>query len=313
MLAPVFELQTNLFKKTKVAKRKSNSQPELNDRFWRGTAMVLQGESLKASEFVTHAASLGVLREKIFRRILTEHVIGKFSVETGFVTAWQNHINGVSEQLHSKQIDILVHDHLNHAPQYRYDDFVVVNYGSFRAGVEVKSYLDSRGFQEILDVERSVRQLIIDRFHDGKVPRANLRKECFGFAIDGVKFETAKAYYSDLLSSTVKMTIPELPLAVACDAENYFFLRPTMTVHREEWLLLAIQAKNKSDLGVATAMLVGTLCNYLNGAVSGTAPLVGISQYLWFNSLPDQLFEKSFLDQNGNWIESQRIPINPTD
>jgi hypothetical protein len=88
--------------------------------FRRGLAMVLQGESLKAGCYVTHAASLGILREKMVSSFVRDETPERFRVETGFI---RNHEMDIT----SRQCDLLVHEPALEAPLYRWEDFVVVH------------------------------------------------------------------------------------------------------------------------------------------------------------------------------------------
>src|SRR5436309_2238149 len=110
-----------------------------NENFYRGVAMVLHGEILKASSYVPHAGSLGVLREKMVRNFIRHETPERFRVETGLV---RNHDKGET----SRQCDLLIHEPVLTAPLYRWEDFVVVHHHAARAVVEVKSDLDKRGF-----------------------------------------------------------------------------------------------------------------------------------------------------------------------
>jgi hypothetical protein len=116
-----------------------------NDNFGRGIAMVLQGESLKASCYVTHGTSPGVLREKMVSSFVRHETPDRFRVESGLV---RNHDRNCT----SRQCDLLVHEPGSAAPLYRWEDFVVVHDTAARAIVEVKSEIDQAHFQQLLDV-----------------------------------------------------------------------------------------------------------------------------------------------------------------
>ena len=155
-----------------------------DDRFCRGVALVLRGESQKASTYVTHNPSLGVLREKMVGSFIRHETPERFRVETGLI---HNH----DLSLTSKQIDLLVHEPWNIAPLYRYEDFVIVHAAAARAVIEVKSQFYNDDFSLLLGVNDSVRAVAGPRQYSPPV---------FGYGLEGATLETLTGYLRNALN-----------------------------------------------------------------------------------------------------------------
>ena len=183
--------------------------------FCRGVAMVLQGESLRAGCYVNHNASLGGLREKIVRRFIRDQTPGRFQVETGLI---HNTESGET----SRQCDILIHESANHAPLYRWEDFVVVQRREATAVVEVKTTLDEKGFGDLLNIQRSLVSVM--------GPPSN-HIPTFGFALEGVSFSSFVGYLqvavqNNALNEEGDNRAFNWPVCVMVQDKHYLGVRP---------------------------------------------------------------------------------------
>jgi hypothetical protein len=154
-----------------------------NDQFSQGIAMVLRGESLKASCYVTHAQSLGFLREKMVSSFIRHETPEKFRVETGLV---RNHEKGTT----SRQCDLLIHEPVQATPLYRWDDFVVVHHHAARAVVEVKSQLFREEFTDLFKVNESV----VSLYPPSPIPT-------FGYGLTGASIDSCAEYIRNALEA----------------------------------------------------------------------------------------------------------------
>jgi hypothetical protein len=150
----------------------------LND-FCKGVAMVLRGESLKASCYVKHGYSLGFLREKMVRNFIRHETPERFRVETGLI---RNH----ETEATSRQCDLLIHDQAATSPIYRWEEFVVIHAHAARAVVEVKSKLFDNEFHDLLGLHESIHGL----------QGSNLIPT-FGYGLSGASFDTCIEYVKD--------------------------------------------------------------------------------------------------------------------
>jgi hypothetical protein len=193
----------------------------LDFRFSQGIALVLQGESLKASCYVTHGTSLGTLREKMVSRFVRDETPDRYRVETGFI---RNHQRGIT----SRQCDLLVHEPGVAAPLYRWEDFVVVEHQAARAVVEVKSDLDQDEFGKLLAVYRSVLEAEVG--WGTFIPT-------FGYALKGVTFETFLTYIQQAARDNALQAPDDKkhvnwPLCVAVQERKYIGFRAKTGVGR---------------------------------------------------------------------------------
>ena len=122
------------------------------DKYCEGIAMVLKGESQKAETYVTHGTSLGTLREKMVGKLIRDETPERFRVETGL-------IRDQDKDCTSRQCDLLIHEPVDEAPLYRFDDFVIVNSSAARAVIEVKSNLTGTDFGSLLEPRKGDRSI----------------------------------------------------------------------------------------------------------------------------------------------------------
>jgi hypothetical protein len=186
-----------------------------NVDFVRGIALVLQGECLKAKAHVTHSGSIGTLREKMVRKFVCDETPDRFRVETGL-------INGLSTT--SRQCDILIHEPDYRAPLYRWEDFVVVRSDVARAVIEVKTILNAQAFEELIAVHTSVMEIELRR------PYGMEFIPTFGYAIDGVTFDTFLTYLQSAVGNNllgVEDNAKQLnwPLVIAVHGRRYLGFR----------------------------------------------------------------------------------------
>jgi hypothetical protein len=189
-----------------------------DENFCRGIAMVLQGENLKASSYVNHNSSLGLLREKMVASFVRHETPTRFAVDTGLI---RDHQSGQT----SRQCDLLVHEQTALAPLYRWEDFVVVHARAARAVVEVKTDLDKRCFEELLDLTASVVRV-------GAASSAMAPIPVFGYSLSGSSFETFVEYLVEGMATNRTAAGPDervvnLPVVIAVQDKTYLAIRPT--------------------------------------------------------------------------------------
>lgn len=257
-----------------------------NDDFCRGIAMVLQGESKRAATYVTHAASLGTLREKMVGNFVRHETPERFRVETGLI---RNH----ARNLTSRQCDLLVHEPWATAPLYRYEDFVIVDDSAARAVVEVKSDLDKDNFEGFLDIHASVMKL--ELMSGGRV-----RVPTFGYGLTGATMPYLANYLRDALGQNRLRAegieaAPTLnwPFCLAVQSRNIIGLRPQMGVPGEKkdypYCFCLADLTKATD---ATALPVdgietGFFLHFYSLMIRNQRDnLTTVGVYNWFNNLP---------------------------
>lgn len=100
--------------------------------------IVADGEKIQL--FTSHAVTLGAFREGRLRQYLAEHVPGRLTVNSGFVTYHDRDAANIYD-FSSRQVDCLIHDAGMHAPLLKTDEFDIVTPSAAAAFVEVKSDL----------------------------------------------------------------------------------------------------------------------------------------------------------------------------
>jgi hypothetical protein len=93
-----------------------------------------QAQLRRINAFVKHPTSIGTSHEGILRRFLQKYIPKQLAVGEGFIVDQQNHP--------SNQCDIIIWSHLDYAPYYREDDFVILPAEAVKAVIEVKTTLD---------------------------------------------------------------------------------------------------------------------------------------------------------------------------
>jgi hypothetical protein len=252
--------------------------------------MVLQGEDLKARSYVGHKASLGTLRERIVANLIRHETPGRFRVETGFV---HNQKTGIA----SKQCDLLIHNPSDYPPLYRWDDFVVVQEISAQAVIEVKSELDSKGFEALMDVHRSICIL-------RPIP-------VFGYGLAGVRFQTFLQYLSDEIVGN-KLGLPSdrrvanLPHGIVVQQGHYLGFRPSWVTEGARWTYFAINLeaadhKEWSNDGIET----GIFLNIFRAMLDSNGVMDLRFAATWFNEIPVAARGKVWIDSDGKTHEGR--------
>lgn len=253
--------------------------------------MVLQGESLKASPYVTHALSLGILREKMVGSFVRHETPERFKVETGLI---RNHEKGAS----SRQCDLLVHDSQNRAPLYRWEDFVVVHDTEARAAIEVKSNLDEKAFGEVLKIHRSV--LGLERLRSGVfIPT-------FGYGLKGVTFETLVEYIQaaaieNEIGASDHQRFLNWPFCVVVQERNLIGIRPLKSETNRPFNFCVVDLKRVRDKkalldGLETGFFLQLYLDVLKGR---SESLIDGVLYTWLNGLPIEDDAKAWVSPDG--------------
>jgi hypothetical protein len=169
--------------------------------YWQAVAKGLEAESEKAAVYVTHALSLGIAREAIFRRVLIDETPAPYLVKTGLIRQ-RSQGGDVSRQCY-----LLVYDPSD-TPFYRMDEFVVVPASIAKIVVEVKSGLQGDDLEQIMNVWKSTRPLGV---------------QTMGFAYEGMTVDTFLQHATRLFGTDTA----NLPVCVAVHDRNYQGIRPT--------------------------------------------------------------------------------------
>ncbi len=93
-----------------------------------------QAQLRRINAYVNHGPSIGTAHEGILRRFLQKYIPKRYAVSEGFVLD----IN----QQPSAQCDIIIWDQQEYSPVYIDGDFVIVQAGSVKAVIEVKTSLN---------------------------------------------------------------------------------------------------------------------------------------------------------------------------
>jgi hypothetical protein len=246
-----------------------------NDDFCRAIAMVLQGESKKAATYVTHAASLGTLREKMVSNFVRHETPERFRVETGLI---RNH----ARNLTSCQCDLLVHDPWWMAPIYRYEDFVVVKHTAAKAVVEVKSNLYEDDFERLLKIHASVLSCCGD-----KVPT-------FGYGLTGATMPTLAEYLQDAIAGKEVVDgspFMNWPLCIAVQERNVVGFRPHGSVAGEKdmpfcFCLVDLTKLTNSSATPVDGLETGLFLELYSWMIRDQDCFPRVEVYRWFNNLP---------------------------
>ena len=265
-----------------------------DNNFSRGVAMVLQGESLKASCYVTHAASLGVLREKMVGNFVRHETPERFRVETGLV---RNHAMNRT----SRQCDLLVHEPGLAAPLYRWEDFVIVHHSAARAVVEIKSEMEKSDFEHLLDVHASVMEIELLGGGAAFIPT-------FGYGLSGVTFDTFLGYIQDALASN-RLGAADAqkhlnwPVCVAVQRRNYLGMRPLVGETGRPFAFCVVDLSKATEEwakpvdGIETGFFLQIYTEILRLKRDA---LKDASLYEWFNKLPVADGGKASVTPDGN-------------
>lgn len=174
--------------------------------YWQIVSQGMEVEDRRLRMFVRHKASLGVGREHIIRKLLTDHTPEPYRVNTGFVA------HPASPSVTSDQCDVLVYDPRASQPLYRIDEFVVVPPAAARIAIEVRSNMsfgDDSGWKQVVRVHRSMRPAF--------------PTEVFGFGFRGPTFETFVAG----VAAEMKGDILNVPECVVVHKRDYLCVRST--------------------------------------------------------------------------------------
>ena len=107
----------------------------------------------KILKFTNHSLTIGEYREAVIRDFLRNYLSTRYNISTGFIYDYETKIS-------SKQMDILIIDE-NYPAAYflKEDDFVVANKNSVVCAVEIKSTLNKRTFNDIIEKCSSVKKI----------------------------------------------------------------------------------------------------------------------------------------------------------
>lgn len=108
--------------------------------FYDQETVKLLADGRKVALFTKHPGTLGAFREARFREYLKEHVPGRYTVASGFISF----SGGLSEEISDRsslQIDSLIYDKLERPALIESDSFVCVEPQCVAAFIEVKSRL----------------------------------------------------------------------------------------------------------------------------------------------------------------------------
>ena len=174
--------------------------------YWQIVSQGMEVEDRRLRMFVRHKASLGVGREHILRKLLTDQTPEPYRVNTGFVT------HPARPGTTSGQCDVLVYDPRVSQPLYRIDEFVVVPPDAARIAIEVRSNMslgDGAGLEQVFRVHRSMRPAF--------------PTQVFGFGFRGPTFENFVAG----VAAEVKGDICNVPECVVVHQRDYICIRST--------------------------------------------------------------------------------------
>ena len=261
------------------------------DAYWQGVSQIIEGESMKARAYVTHAQSLGIAREAIVRRILINETPTRYEVKTGLI---RNPHGQASDS--SRQCDLLVYDPAFDPPLYRVDDFVVVPNSVARFVVEVKSILDNGAFTEVLQVHDSLIQF--------QVP-------CFAFGFDGVAFNTFVTYIRDAVRANRLQLPPERldlnwPKCVAVHSKNYVAVLPVLRPANSTnvYICLIDYRKANQDAPIGSGQATASFLQFYYALLNNKS-LPQDMVKSWFNALPIQ-------NEGKVWITTEGVVNNGT-
>lgn len=179
--------------------------------YWQAVAKAIDAEDAKASIFVKHNASIGAAREAILKDVLSRQTLEPYRVTSGFV------FHPISDNWCSRQCDVIVYNPMVARPYYAIGELAVVPREAANLVIEVKTELDDKAFQEMLDVWESVFWLPVPML---------------GFAYDGVRFQTFVEY----LRKAIPAAPRGLPTCIAVHRQNYLYMRADYTAAEDEAL-----------------------------------------------------------------------------
>jgi hypothetical protein len=162
----------------------------LADRFYRK----LISESEWFEKVIKHPGYIGTFYENLLRNTIREFAPSNNCVSTGFVYDAENNI-------HSKQIDILIYDDTDRNILYRNSEFSVVYPGSVISVTEVKKTIKVRNLKETIE---STFFNSLGSKTDSIYGMQNLR--IFGFNL-GCSIETLFSTICETIESCIKSTI----------------------------------------------------------------------------------------------------------
>src|SRR5712692_3889623 len=122
--------------------------------YWQAVAKAIDAEDEKLSLFVRHSGGLGTGREAILRNFLVTHAPEPFKIETGFIGRLLMKVGAPEAEdfWTSMQCDLLTDNPQIARPYYSIDNLVVIPREAASAVVEVKSDLEERTFQHMLQL-----------------------------------------------------------------------------------------------------------------------------------------------------------------
>lgn len=235
----------------------------LPPEYWQAVAQGIDAEDQKAGLVIKHNQSIGAARESILRDLLRRQTPEPYRVRTGFV-----HQFLPDAHYCSKQCDVLVYDPTVAQPDYQIDDLIVVPRDAAKAVVEVKTTLEHREFRDIQEVWADV----------WWIPVAT-----FGFAFDGVAFQT----FINYLQESMRSDPAGLPQCIAVHRQNYVFVRSGYSLaedkpswHRPAKYQFAVDfGAHPETRGLATAYLLDWYLRCLRGNDDA------VSVERWFSQL----------------------------
>jgi hypothetical protein len=168
---------------------KKNDEPDFSSDMYSflssyGAEFFSKQNRLKDIIGASHWLTVGEHRERLLRNYLRGLLPKSFSVDSGFIMAY----NREGELIRSKQQDIIIWNSNKFSPIYKDQDFVIVPPEACNAVIEVKKKLTSVTLREALENTDN-----FYRFQEMKYSYVNhpiIRRFIFAYEQDAVRLET---------------------------------------------------------------------------------------------------------------------------
>lgn len=121
--------------------RKEKKEPNLEAFIDQKTTVLREELRLISSLIKDHEPSVGTFYETVLKKFLQEFLPKKVKVGAGFLF-------DIGNNSMSRQMDIIVYEDYHVPPIYQHQDFVVVDYNTVKAVIEVKATIDSKRMGE---------------------------------------------------------------------------------------------------------------------------------------------------------------------
>lgn len=192
-------------------------------------------EDRRLRMFVKHKPSLGVGRENILRKFLTEQTPEPYRISTGFV------VHPGDPSFSSDQCDVLVYDPRVSQPLYSIEQFVVLGPDASRLAIEVRSSMSvskKSGLDQVFKVHQSLFPFQV---------------YVHGFGFRGPAFDT----FVSGVAARVNGDIRNVPACIVAHRQNYICIQgaapSTKAGVNPCCLAIDFTKAGKKGLGLATA------------------------------------------------------------